>query len=62
MNKYLIVYAPSTGFAELQNVGLFEADNAQEAVKKAQKRMGASYDSLWAFDVSECENEWTYFT
>ena len=62
MNKYLIVYAPSTGFAELYNVGLFEANNAQEAVKKAQKRMSTSSNSLWAFDVSEWENEWTYFT
>jgi len=65
-NKYLVIHATNTGFAELGNVGLFNAATEKEAIAAAKTKWNLStgYTStkLHAIDLEDCPDGWSYYT
>ena len=65
-NKYLVVHSANTGFAGLENVGVFYAANKEEAIAAAKKQWNLSTGyigaKLYLIDIDECHNGWSYYT
>lgn len=60
MKKYICICDSNTGFAELENVGFFEATTKEEALMKARKQWGSS-GKIYVELVENCNDGWSYF-
>ena len=60
MSKYIVIYDSNSGFAQIENVGLFEAKSEPHAIDLAKNKWGTTA-ILAAFDLDECEDGWSYY-
>lgn len=60
MKKFLVVCDPRSGFCELRNVGVFEADDKGAATKMAKQDWGV-VSGVTAFDIDELPAGWSYY-
>ncbi|MFW6002760.1 MAG: hypothetical protein ACOCQD_05405 [archaeon] len=68
MNKYLVIYSPNSGIAQLSNVGVIEAETKKEAKEKFISFSHLSFSIkpyLNVYDFEELPTEygdvWVYF-
>lgn len=66
MTRYLVVYDTASGFTELANVGIFEAESNKEAAIQACNSDGCWPDpSLWfkcaVYEINLLKSGWAYF-
>jgi hypothetical protein len=61
MKKFLVIYDTSSGFCELANVGIFEAETPQEALKFAKSQWNTTA-SLYVVNLDGLISGWSYYT
>lgn len=61
MNKYLVVSSGNSGFAELYNVAIIQANSQEEAIQIYCKDMHRNKDGLEAICIDSLHTNYYYY-
>lgn len=61
MSKYLVVYDSSTGFAGINNFGVFEAETPEQATEIAKKQWQTTAKLFVVADLDKLQSGWSWY-